>query len=62
MLHHEPLRPPLEDYPPDEWNLIEQSFRPEYIAQMEAVLALGNGVVESRRFRLTKKSFPIGMK
>ena len=48
MLHHEPLRPPLEDYPPDEWNLIEQSFRPEYIAQMEAVLALGNGYLGMR--------------
>jgi len=48
MLHHEPLRPPLEDYPPDEWNLIEQSFRLEYIAQMEAVLALGNGYLGMR--------------
>ena len=48
MLHHEPLRPPLEVYPPDEWNLIEQSFRPEYIAQMEAILALGNGYLGMR--------------
>jgi alpha,alpha-trehalose phosphorylase len=48
MLHHERLRPPPEDYPPDGWNLIESAFRPEFIAQMEAVLALGNGYLGMR--------------
>jgi len=48
MLHHERLRPPPEDYPPDEWNLIEKSFHPEFIAQIEAVLALGNGYLGMR--------------
>ena len=45
MLHHKRLRPPGHDYPPDEWSVIEKSFRPEFMAQMEAVLALGNGYV-----------------
>ena len=48
MLHHERLRPPPEDYPPDEWNLIEKNFHAEFIAQMEAVLALGNGYLGMR--------------
>jgi alpha,alpha-trehalose phosphorylase len=48
MLHHERLRPPPQDYTPDEWNLIEKNFHPEFIAQMEAVLALGNGYLGMR--------------
>jgi alpha,alpha-trehalose phosphorylase len=43
MLHHERLRPPSEDYPADEWNIIEKGFHPEYLAQTEAMLAVGNG-------------------
>src|SRR5215471_4040232 len=43
MLHHERLKPPAQDYPPNEWNLIEKHLRPEFIAQMESVLAVGNG-------------------
>ena len=48
MLHHERLRPPLQDYPPDEWSLIEKSFRPEFVAPMETVLALANGYLGMR--------------
>jgi alpha,alpha-trehalose phosphorylase len=48
MLHHERVKPPTKDYPPDEWNLIEKHFRPEYMAQMESVLALGNGYLGMR--------------
>src|SRR5215467_11612987 len=48
MLHHERLRPPIEDYPPNEWSLIETTFKPEFIAQTEAVLALGNGYLGMR--------------
>src|SRR6266516_5704696 len=48
MLHHKRLRPPSHDYPPDEWSLVEKSFRPEFVAQMEAVLALGNGYLGMR--------------
>jgi alpha,alpha-trehalose phosphorylase len=48
MLHHERLKPPLKDYPPDEWGLIEKSFRPEFVAQMETVLALANGYLGIR--------------
>src|SRR5262249_27901775 len=43
MIHHERLKPPAQDYPPDEWSLIEKKIRPEFIAQMETVLASGNG-------------------
>jgi alpha,alpha-trehalose phosphorylase len=48
MLHHKRLRPPGHDYPPNEWSVIEKSFRPEFIAQMEAVLAVGNGYIGMR--------------
>src|SRR5262245_4163321 len=43
MLHHERLKPPAQDYPPNEWSVIEKNLRPEFVAQMETVLALGNG-------------------
>ena len=43
MLHHARLRPPTPDYPPDEWRLIEKRFHPEFIAQTESIMALGNG-------------------
>src|SRR5215510_10923132 len=48
MLHHERLKPPPQDYPPDDWNLIEKHVRPEFVAQMETVLALGNGYLGMR--------------
>jgi len=48
MLHHERLRPPPHDYPPDEWNIIEKRFHPEFLAQMETTLALGNGYLGMR--------------
>jgi alpha,alpha-trehalose phosphorylase len=48
MLHHERLKPPIDDYPPNEWSLIEKSFRPEFAAQMETVLALANGYLGMR--------------
>ena len=48
MLHHERLRPPSHDYPADEWNVIEKSFRPEFLAQSETMLALGNGYLGIR--------------
>ena len=43
MLHHERLRPPSHDYPADEWNIIEKKFHPEFLPQVETMLALGNG-------------------
>jgi alpha,alpha-trehalose phosphorylase len=43
MIHHERLRPPSHDYPADEWNIIEKGFHPEFLAQLETMLALGNG-------------------
>src|SRR5271169_2266251 len=43
MIHHVPLRPPSRDFPADEWNVIEKRFHPEFLAQLETMLALGNG-------------------
>jgi len=48
MIHHERLRPPSRDYPADEWNVIEKKFHPEFLAQLETMLALGNGYVGMR--------------
>jgi alpha,alpha-trehalose phosphorylase len=48
MLHHERLRPSSLDYPADEWNVIEKAFHPEFLAQSETMLALGNGYLGMR--------------
>jgi len=48
MLHHERLRPPSRDYPADEWNVVESTFRPDFLAQLETMLALGNGYLGMR--------------
>ena len=48
MIHHERLRPPSHDYPADEWNVIEKEFHPEFLAQLETMLALGNGYLGMR--------------
>jgi alpha,alpha-trehalose phosphorylase len=48
MLHHKPLRPPSHDYPADEWNIIEKGFHPEFLAQLETMLAVGNGYLGMR--------------
>jgi alpha,alpha-trehalose phosphorylase len=48
MIHHVPLRPPYHDFPADEWNVIEKGFHPEFIAQSETMLALGNGYLGMR--------------
>jgi alpha,alpha-trehalose phosphorylase len=48
MLHHERLRPPSRDYPADEWNVVEKRFHPEFLAQLETMMALGNGYVGMR--------------
>jgi alpha,alpha-trehalose phosphorylase len=48
MLHHERLRPPSREYPADEWNVIEKGFHPEFLAQLETMLALGNGYLGMR--------------
>jgi alpha,alpha-trehalose phosphorylase len=48
MLHHERLRPPSRDYPADEWNVVEKAFHPEFLAQLETMLALGNGYLGMR--------------
>ena len=48
MIHHERVRPPFHDYPADEWNVIEKAFHPEFLAQSETMLALGNGYLGMR--------------
>jgi alpha,alpha-trehalose phosphorylase len=48
MLHHVPHRPPFHDFPVDEWNLIEKGFHPELLAQLETIMALGNGYLGMR--------------
>src|SRR6185369_2601140 len=48
MIHHERLRPPSHDYPADEWNVIEKKFNPEFLAQLETIMALGNGYLGMR--------------
>src|SRR5215813_14754981 len=48
MLHHERLRPSSRDYPADEWNVIEKRFNPEFLAQLETMMALGNGYLGMR--------------
>ena len=48
MIHHVPLRPPARDFPADEWNIIEKGFHPEFLAQLETMLALGNGYLGMR--------------
>ena len=48
MIHHERLRPPFHDYPADEWNVVEKKFHPEFLAQLETMLAVGNGYLGIR--------------
>jgi len=48
VIHHQRLRPPSDDYPADEWNVIEKRFHPELLAQLETMLALGNGYLGMR--------------
>jgi alpha,alpha-trehalose phosphorylase len=43
MIHHERLRPPSREFPADEWNVIEKGFHPEFLPQLETIMALGNG-------------------
>jgi alpha,alpha-trehalose phosphorylase len=48
MLHHKRLKPPSQDYPADAWNIVEKHLRPEFLAQSETMLALGNGYLGMR--------------
>ena len=48
MLHHERFRPSFREYPADEWNIVEKAFHPEFLAQLETMLALGNGYLGMR--------------
>jgi alpha,alpha-trehalose phosphorylase len=48
MIRHERFRPPSHEYPADEWNVIEKRFHPEFLAQSETMLALGNGYLGMR--------------
>ncbi|HSH07094.1 MAG TPA: glycosyl hydrolase family 65 protein [Burkholderiales bacterium] len=48
MPAHERIKPPPHDYVADEWNWIERRFHPEFMAQTETILALGNGYLGMR--------------
>jgi alpha,alpha-trehalose phosphorylase len=48
MIHHERFRPPFHAYPAAEWHIIEKGFHPEFLAQLETMLALGNGYLGMR--------------
>ena len=48
MLHHERVRPSFRDFPADEWNVVEKAFHPEFLAQLETMLAVGNGYLGMR--------------
>jgi uncharacterized protein (TIGR02246 family) len=54
MIHQGRLRPPSHDYPADEWNLIEKGLHPEFLAQLEMMLALGNGYLGIGDARMPK--------
>ena len=48
MIHHERVKPDHHVYPPDEWNMIEKKFNPNFLAQAETMLAVGNGYLGMR--------------
>ena len=48
MLHHRELRPPPHDYVAEEWGWTEHRFHPEFMAETETMLALGNGYLGMR--------------
>ena len=48
MHAQERIKPPPHDYVADEWNWIERRFHPEFMAQTETILALGNGYLGMR--------------
>jgi alpha,alpha-trehalose phosphorylase len=48
MIHHERVKPDHHVYPPDEWNIIEKKFNPNFLAQTETMLAIGNGYLGMR--------------
>jgi hypothetical protein len=41
MLHHERLKPPSQDYPADEWNVIEKAFHHELTSALHRATKKG---------------------
>jgi len=62
MHRRERLKPPTPFYPPDEWSLIENGFQPAFIAQMESVMALGNGFLGRFALEFLSEDQPIRRK
>ena len=58
MIHHVRLKPDYHTYPPDEWNVIEKKFKPEFLAQLETMTATGNGFLGMRG--CFEESGPVG--
>ena len=43
MIHRPRYQPAPHIYPPDEWNMVEKQFMPDFLCQGETMFALGNG-------------------
>ncbi len=48
MIHHERVVPPGHIYPPDEWNIVEKQYSPEFLEMTETIFAVGNGYLGMR--------------
>lgn len=48
MIYHERLIPPPHIYPPDEWNLVEKQFNPDFLSHTETIYSIGNGYLGMR--------------
>jgi alpha,alpha-trehalose phosphorylase len=48
MIHHERVVPPLHIYPPDEWNIIEKQFTPQFLEMTETIFSTANGYLGMR--------------
>jgi len=60
MLHHQRLRPPSQDHPADERDLIERRFHPELLAQFETMPALISIMQSKTRGRVERSGEPGG--
>ena len=48
MIHHERVKAPPHVYPPDEWNMVEKNFSPQFLEMAETIFAVGNGYLGMR--------------
>ena len=48
MIHRPRFQPAPHIYPPDEWNMVEKQFMPDFLQQGETMFAIGNGYLGMR--------------